>query len=97
MCSKFFSIFTQKLTVYREYYSRDFKTYTYSIANLANIAIWLLIIVMPLDLILQNQGKCSSKVDKVELLWTKKAAYTEQAQFNYNGKLFGEFVFADVS
>ena len=51
------SLFQQKLVVFREYYSRDFQAHTYSIGNVVNILLWLIIIVVPLDILMQNQGK----------------------------------------
>ena len=69
---------------YRENYTRSMVSYTYSLANLANIFVWAVIVILPLAIVLQTGG-----------LWVKSSVYLEQPSFNYAGKLYGQFVFAD--
>ena len=71
-------IFSQKIVAYRENYSRSMVSYQYSLANLANVFIWLIIVVLPLAIVLQNGG-----------LWVKSSTYLEQPQLTYAGKFYG--------
>ena len=60
------SLLYSKVVVYREDYTRNMISYTYSLANLANIMIWIVILIMPLAIVLQNGS-----------LWVKSSIYPE--------------------
>lgn len=60
------SLFFQKIVAYRENYSRSMVSYTYSLANLANVFVWAIIIILPLAIVLQNGS-----------FWVKSSVYLE--------------------
>lgn len=77
------SIFSQKISVFSDYYDRLFVGYTYSVANLFSFLVWALIILMSFGVAFSSPN-----------IWTKGEVYNEQPMMKYTGKLFGQFLFA---
>ena len=51
------SIFSRKITLYREYYQRNMVGFTFSAANLISLFVWFLIIVVPFIVAFTSGGK----------------------------------------
>lgn len=52
------SFFSRKVSLYKEYYHRDFIGTTYSLANILSIMIWIIIICVPF-IVVFSKGKFS--------------------------------------
>ena len=70
------SIFTRKISVYKEYYHRDFISGTYSLANILSIMICIIILCVPF-IVVFSKGKFFFLLTSVDL-WLKDKTYVEQ-------------------
>lgn len=75
------SIFSRKISVYKEYYHRDFIASTSSLANILSIMIWIIILCVPFIVVFskgkfilltnihrplaEKQNLCRAAVDKI--------------------------------
>lgn len=76
------SIFSRKITLYREYYSRDLVSYQFSVANLMSILIWVFLIFLPF-IVAFNGGD----------LWQKAQVVQEQPKMTFNNKFYVNTLF----
>ena len=51
------SILNQKVCLYKDFYTRDMVGYTYSMANLLAVLVWVIIIVIPFIMAFSSGGK----------------------------------------
>lgn len=71
------SIFSRKITLYKEYYSRDLVAFQFSAANLMSVMIWVFMIFLPF-IVAFNGGD----------LWQKGQIVQEQPTITFNNKFY---------
>jgi len=52
------SVFNKKVFLYRKFYTRKLVAHTCSAAHIITLAVWLLIILLPIIVVFSTGGKC---------------------------------------